>query len=430
MKTELCNSSILYNTINDGMVEISNAELNNICRYLSNYEELDEQYKNDWADLIEGEFIVDTDIDEKKSYLDRLKTDYQEMDQMPLIIITTTGCNFNCPYCYEDGIERSYSFTMEKCERLLEYLSNYLLAHPNIKRVLITFYGGEPTINFAAIRYLLPRIKKILENKEIEYDTSIVTNGYLLDDNVAEFLSKFNWVNAQITLDGTEDVHNSRRYLRDGSGTFRRIINNIKNIITKEYLSGVNIRLNIDESNCDSILHLLDYLKNEIDISRIYLSLGLITKTVNNNTNVNFINKHQISKDSYSQFANVFVYAKKLGFQLFDYYFNDGLCMAKNPYTLAVSADGDIYKCVSLIGRNGFSSSSIFSADYSECSYLDYSSYEYCFRKKCPLIPACNCGCAFQALINNGSINETYCEFEKVKIINEIIQRRLHGEEI
>ncbi len=38
MKTELNNSSILYNTINDGMVEIPKLELENINRFLSNVE--------------------------------------------------------------------------------------------------------------------------------------------------------------------------------------------------------------------------------------------------------------------------------------------------------------------------------------------------------------------------------------------------------
>lgn len=430
MKTELNNSSILYNTINDGMVEIPKLELENINRFLSNVEELNEVYKKDWNALVAGDFILDSDVDEKKDYLERLKADYLQMDQMPLMIITTTSCNFNCPYCYEDGIERSHSFSLEKCEKLLEYLKNYLLANPKIKRVLISFYGGEPTLNFKAIKYLLPRLKQMFYNNKIEYDTSIVTNGYLLDDSTSAFLSKYNWVNAQITLDGTEKVHNCRRHLKDGSGTFNQIIENINNIIKKEYLSEVNIRLNIDENNCDNMLQLLEYLKTKLDISKIHLSLGLITKTVNDDTNINYINNYLISEKHYSKFANIFVHAKQMGFQLFDYYFTDGLCMAKNPYTLAINADGNIYKCVSLIGRNRFSSASIFSEDYSGSSYMDYSSYEYCFNKQCPLIPACNCGCPFQALINNGSMQTIFCEYEKVKMINELIQKKLHGEEI
>lgn len=430
MKTELNNSSILYNTINDGMVEIPKLELENINRFLSNVEKLNEVYKKDWNALVAGDFIIDSDVDEKKDYLERLKADYLQMDQMPLMIITTTSCNFNCPYCYEDGIERSHSFSLEKCEKLLEYLENYLLANSKIKRVLISFYGGEPTLNFKAIKYLLPKLKQMFYNNKIEYDTSIVTNGYLLDDSTAAFLSKYNWVNAQITLDGTKKVHNSRRHLKDGSGTFNQIIENINNIIKKEYLSEVNIRLNIDENNCDNMLQLLEYLKTKLDISKIHLSLGLITKTVNDDTNINYINNCLISEKHYSQFADIFVHAKQMGFQLFDYYFTDGLCMAKNPYTLAINADGNIYKCVSLIGRNRFSSASIFSEDYSGSSYMDYGSYEYCFNRQCPLIPACNCGCPFQALINNGSMQTIFCEYEKVKMINELIQKKLHGEEI
>lgn len=52
----------------------------------------------------------------------------------------------------------------------------------------------------------------------------------------------------QITLDGLQEHHDSRRHLRDGRGTFDKIVENLR--LFEEYAIRVDIRMNVDNENC------------------------------------------------------------------------------------------------------------------------------------------------------------------------------------
>ena len=118
----------------------------------------------------------------------------------------------------------------------------------------ITVFGGEPLLNSpkqkAAIEYLLKRAAD--EKLEI----SFVTNGYTLTDYIDIFRNR-KIREIQVTLDGTGDVHNKRRFLKSGNGTFDTIVNGIdaclKNKIT------VNLRMVIDKENIEDLPELAQF---------------------------------------------------------------------------------------------------------------------------------------------------------------------------
>jgi len=61
------------------------------------------------------------------------------------------------------------------------------------------------------------------------HDNSIITNGYLLTDSNARMLSSVAGVTTvQVTIDGTKDIHDKRRTLEGGQGTYDVIMQNIK----------------------------------------------------------------------------------------------------------------------------------------------------------------------------------------------------------
>jgi radical SAM protein with 4Fe4S-binding SPASM domain len=67
-----------------------------------------------------------------------------------------------------------------------------------------TFYGGEPLLGIESILNLYVKFKSV---KFIaEYD--IITNGYLLNDENIEKLSKLPITTFQITIDDDEYIHN------------------------------------------------------------------------------------------------------------------------------------------------------------------------------------------------------------------------------
>lgn len=112
----------------------------------------------------------------------------------------------------------------------------------------ITVFGGEPLLSSpkqrAAIEYLLTTASD--NNLEI----SFVTNGYSLENYIDTFKNK-SIREIQVTLDGTADIHNKRRFLKNGDGTFYKIVRGIDLCIENGIT--VNLRMVIDKENIDNL---------------------------------------------------------------------------------------------------------------------------------------------------------------------------------
>ena len=110
------------------------------------------------------------------------------------------------------------------------------------------------------ISRLTEKIDRLLSAKKASRVTDIITNGYLLDARTTDLLSVLGVKDAQVTLDGTEEVHNLRRPLKGGGKTFGRILKNIKAASEK---INIAVRMNVDYTNRDDIDSLLDVLVAE-----------------------------------------------------------------------------------------------------------------------------------------------------------------------
>ena len=136
-------------------------------------------------------------------------------------ILTTTECNARCFYCHESGIPQ-LSMSSEIADDVL----NYILKH-GASKIHIMWYGGEPLVNLTAIDY----ISQGLLDHGIEFNSSMISNGYMFDDERAH-KAKTLWHldEVQITLDGLEDTYNRvKAYVRkDDQSPFYVILGNIE----------------------------------------------------------------------------------------------------------------------------------------------------------------------------------------------------------
>ncbi|MGB9679661.1 MAG: radical SAM protein [Thermoanaerobacteraceae bacterium] len=115
----------------------------------------------------------------------------------------------------------------------------------------------------------------ICGENETNYSSYIVTNGYLINDDIVNKFREIKISGAQITIDGPPYIHNKRRKLKGSDkGTFDVILSNVKKILKAGI--DVTIRVNIDKTNIDKLEELLDIL--EINgLKNIQLTLGQIT---------------------------------------------------------------------------------------------------------------------------------------------------------
>jgi uncharacterized protein len=154
-------------------------------------------------------------------------------------------CNLDCNYCYylkNNALNSENEFRM-KDELLENYISQHINSAKNDPVVFFSWHGGEPTL--AGIDFYKKALsyqkKYVLENQIVF--NGIQTNGTLLNNEWADFLSRENFI-VGISLDGTETLHNQFRKNSIGKGSFEQVLQGIgllkKSGIIPEILCVVN----------------------------------------------------------------------------------------------------------------------------------------------------------------------------------------------
>lgn len=124
--------------------------------------------------------------------------------------------------------------------------------------VNVTFFGGEPLLNFGLIEHIFTRVTAYhFEKTKIPLVATIITNGTIINKDIVEAIQKFSKevhpVGIQLSVDGIKESHDFYRKTRDGKGSFDTIAANIpmfKSIFGGEGFSGTpsRERLNVHGS--------------------------------------------------------------------------------------------------------------------------------------------------------------------------------------
>lgn len=210
--------------------------------------------------LLKHWYFVETDFNEFvniRSLFNISRSMRNENKIIHYLILPTTDCNARCFYCFERGIIPRY-MTSKTAEDVADYIENTCDKSVKIK---IRWFGGEPLCNINAIDTICQRLKE----KQIDFYSDIISNGYLLNKEIIEkSKTLWNMFQIQITLDGTEAVYNrTKNYIyKDDPSPFKRVMNNIDMAIESGLF--VKIRLNMDQHNCDDLYKLIPYIAERV----------------------------------------------------------------------------------------------------------------------------------------------------------------------
>ena len=252
-------------------------------------------------------------------------------------IMTTTDCNARCFYCYELGRPR-----VPMSQDTSEHTADYIIKHCQGKKVNLRWFGGEPLYNKPVISLICRRLK----DAGIDYQSTMVSNGYLFDDHiVTEAKEEWRLKKVQITLDGTEQTYNRcKAYIYKDVNAYRRVIGNIHKLQDADI--HVSIRLNIDMHNAANLSELADELHREFSNPKgISVYLHALFEDVKGSKAIHDDEKRRFVFDQINDIENRlkdygFTRSGRLNRQV-----TTNRCMADSDRSALIVPDGHIGKC-------------------------------------------------------------------------------------
>ena len=298
-------------------------------------------HPTDLPQLVEQWFLVPQSHDDRllsrqiRNVAKMLKTKSDAITSYT--ILTTTDCNARCFYCYEMGRPR-VPMSRETALQTADYIIN----HCQGKKVSLQWFGGEPLYNKPIITMICQRLK----NASIGYNSTMVSNGYLFDDETIKEAKELWHLNSvQITLDGTEKTYNrSKAYIYKEVNAYRRVIGNIHKLQNTDI--NVSIRLNIDMYNADNLSELADELHHEFcNPKGIAVYIHPLLEVANGSLAMHNEQKRKLVFDKINEIESRL---KDYGFirpNLLRKDVKTYNCMADNDNSIIIVPDGHIGKC-------------------------------------------------------------------------------------
>jgi len=356
------------------------------------------------------DFMNEIDLLKMKFNIERAST-----KTLSISISPTLNCNFRCVYCFERHKKENMNESVR--DSLIKFIER---ESTTICYLGVNWFGGEPLLKYKFINGLSRNFIEICENKNIRYEASMSTNGYLLSKERYERLVEDCLIgHFQITIDGDRETHDKRRPLCTGEGTFEKILENLKDIASSKVKAKITIRINVDKDNGDSCVRVLNVLdkKGLKDLVDFYFYPVNTLGNVNPCIAAKCFTGREYLKKFLPHFRN-FVYS---GFKTTEYYMlRKGFCETISPWSWSFAPDGRIYKCTNDLGNKDESigyldQSGKIKWNYNLVKWLTFNPFEDEGCIRCKYLPICMGGCPYRRfrLSNNFSCEKECPEFEE-----------------
>jgi len=421
VKDKSIDKHIYFNTLTGNMFSVKKNDKMLIDDLLSDINNKKNEYPNLFEVLLQKGFIVNGEWKELDVIRVRNKNGVFLDRNYHFFINPTLECNFNCWYCYENHPKgRMSNETIKIVKQHLEYM----IKVERINGLNLSWFGGEPLLYFSSIVYEISLFAKTLcEDNNIPFVNQITTNGYLITPSIINKMSEIKLNKFQITFDGNEEEHDKIRFIKNNhKGSFRKIINNMKNIIDK--LDDVFIILRINYT--DITLKTLDSIFDEFEPkyrSKIQISFQRVWQTydkiISNSTNPNLLNC--IDK------------CKIMGYNVKDLHFTinkEKVCYVDKLFHLEMNWDGKIYKCTArgyddkyVVGKINDSGKIDWKPE-SLMNHFSTSTFDNRMCIKCKLLPICMGPCVQKVIESkeNNIKNMCYLNFTEISVKEYIIR--------
>lgn len=336
---------LVYNTLTSGLVALSQSEWDAIDFKLPRFFEDSELVRY----LVGHHYLVSESVDEYSRYkelynLSRVLCQNEGITRYN--ILTTTGCNLRCYYCFEQGVS---AFSMSR--DIAESVVSYIVQSCSKKRpVHLRWFGGEPLVNAKVIDIIC----KGLSMNGKDFYSTMSSNGVLFTPDLVAKAVEWNLKLVRVSLDGFRKEHDIRKGFESNGSIFDSVIDNIS--LLADHNINVSIRLTIDSDSLDGIEELVLWL---IDKYRAYKNISIYNRCV----------FEEFSSKSYQSNPDLVKRMFERIKQLDEILYNNGMydmsriapigfqnfyCAASDPRAVVISPQGKLCSCESVNGDTQF----------------------------------------------------------------------------
>lgn len=393
---------LLYSTLTTSIISIENEIYTNIF-----LEHLFDEYKDICQSLQEMGFLFEGEPDLQAKALEKIRTEIVNADHgvTTATIAPTMECNARCYYCFEKGAKQG-TMSIETADAV----ASFLIDNCKEKELYIAWFGGEPLM----APDIITRITEALVSADITVESTVTTNGILLDSEMLSNLKKWNTTRVQITVDGLGDKYNLiKRYVLPIEDPFLIIMQNIQNALDSGI--SVHLRVNYKSDSYDEVKTTMDYLHNKFGgYENLYLygvpldlpEIKGYSEFDENEGNI-FLQvlddsaKHGYENDELN-FSSLRVskdYNKALGeFMLAPF---PASCFMVNKYRFVIDDVGHLYKCQKHLGKEQYRCGNVHTQIEENENFNYYSTATIHDPKcvKCNMFPICQGGCKANRLL-------------------------------
>lgn len=324
---------VIYNAATDQLVALTPQLANIFNESKAAPEKIKAQHAELYDHLLQKGIFVCDDADETEAYIRKREEYERSSGEYTITINPTLACNMSCWYCYESHKNMPAMSADVKQSVLL--LIDKLLADNKLKKLNLSFFGGEPLLYFDKVVVDIVNHAK-MQCKAFDAKLSIhfTTNAYLLTDSVLKQLEGLD-VSFQITIDGGKQVHDSVRKTKGGEPTYARIVEHIHQTLSRGF--SVGVRFNYTAKSIPSF----------IDVVKDFSHLQQEQKQL---VNFTFQRVWQDNEGDASQVEQQVEHIER-AFEQAGLFVNNAksyivpYCYADDVNTAVVNYNGDLFKC-------------------------------------------------------------------------------------
>lgn len=392
---------LAFNSYTGAMAEIEKQHYPRVQHLLAHPDGAETEQDREFMHCLkDGGFLIADAVDQTAALKTRARSTRLEGNTLTLTIAPTLACNFDCDYCFES--HSNVRMAEDTQDALLKFTDRYLTRAAALR---ICWFGGEPTLCFSILERLQSKLLELAEKHRVNImPGAIITNGYLLDEAMARRLKDLSIAQAQITIDGPAAVHDSRRKLRNGRGTFNRIIDNLS--VTADILN-INVRINVDKENVDSACEVAEQLQQRGILPKIKVYFAQVTSSGAACSNIR--DRCYDDKEFSETLVSIYQRLYDKGMRQVDYphVMTGATCGAICEGHFVVSPTGHLFRCwedLALDPAKSIGHLTALTPDDMQRknleTYTAWDPFKLAECRECKIFPVCMGGCPMRSIQN------------------------------